>query len=79
MANIFASPPQAQLWNLMNRKFIYAVLSLAVVFIISVVSAYVSTFGMSRSFEHSAWGSFGDYFGGDPLPRLVRNELRVCV
>ncbi|MBQ4775622.1 hypothetical protein [Pectobacterium versatile] len=48
----------------MNRKFMCAVVGIAVVFIIAVVVMYISTFGTSRSFEHAAWGAFGDYFGG---------------
>lgn len=48
----------------MNRKFMLAVVGLAVVLVIAVVTVYISTFGTTRSFEHSVWGSFGDYFGG---------------
>ena len=48
----------------MNRKFMLAAVSIAIVFIIAVVAMYTSTFGTSRSFDHAAWGSFGDYFGG---------------
>jgi len=48
----------------MNRKFMYVVVGIAVIFIVVVIVMYISTFGTSRSFEHAAWGTFGDYFGG---------------
>lgn len=48
----------------MNRRFMYTVVGIAVVLIVAVIAMYISTFGTSRSFEHAAWGTFGDYFGG---------------
>jgi uncharacterized membrane protein len=48
----------------MNKRFMGAVVLVAVTFMVAVVAIYMRTFGTIRSLEYAVWGAFGDYFGG---------------
>ena len=48
----------------MNRRTLFAALTLALLLITLVVAAYVHQFGIERSGKQDAWGQLGDYFAG---------------
>lgn len=48
----------------MNRRTLFAALTLALLLITAVAVAYVNQFGVERSASQDAWGQFGDYFAG---------------